>query len=398
MATDSTSASRALARPSSSTSELFGALYARGGVAAEVDDHAWVQAMLDVEAALARAGASEGLVPQEAADTIVSACDATSFDAAALGRQAAHSATPVVPLVRALREVAGEEAAAYVHHGATSQDVLDTAAMLVAKRALLPLLADAAGAADAAAGLADAHRDTVVVGRTLLQQALPTSFGLKAAGWLMGIEDALAGLAAARDTVLAVQMGGPVGHRDPAVGRRVAVELGLVEPVLAWHTNRVRPVALAAALGALVGSLAKVAHDVTLLAQGEVGEAREGGGADRGGSSAMAHKRNPVAAVSITACAARVPGLVTTMLAGMAHEHERAAGAWQAEWGTQTELLRLTGSASAWARELLEQLEVDPERMRAHVAQLAEEGVEGDLGASSELIDRALAAHRAAPR
>jgi len=363
-----------------------------------VDDRAWLQAMLDVEAALARACASEGLVPREAADAIAAACDAARFDAAALGQAAAAFALPVIPLVRALREVVGEQAAPYVHHGATSQDVLDTAAMLVARRALVPLVEDAAAAAGAAARLADAHRATVVVGRTLLQRALPTSFGLKAAGWLIGIEEALAALVAARDTALAVQMGGPVGHRDPSVGELVAAELGLVEPVLAWHANRARPVALAAALGALAGALAKVARDVVLLAQGEVGEAREGGGGERGGSSAMAHKRNPVASVSVIACATRVPGLVATMLAAMAQEHERAAGGWQAEWGTQVELLRLTGSATAWARELLEQLEVDPERMRAHVAQLAEEGVEGGLGASDELIDRALLAHRAAPR
>ena len=367
-----------------------------------MDDRAWLQAMLDVEAALARACATEGLVPREAADAIAAACDAARFDAAALGQAAAAFALPVIPLVHALREIVGEQAAPYVHHGATSQDVLDTAAMLVARRALVPLVEDAAAAASAAARLADAHRATVVVGRTLLQRALPTSFGLKAAGWLIGIEEALAALVAARDTALAVQMGGPVGHRDPAVGARVAAELGLVEPVLAWHANRVRQVVLAAALGALAGALAKVARDVALLAQGEVGEAREGegegGGGERGGSSAMAHKRNPVASVSVIACATRVPGLVATMLGAMAQEHERAAGTWQAEWGTQVELLRLTGSATTWARELLEQLQVDPERMRAHVAQLAAEGVEGGLGASDELIDRALRAHRAAPR
>jgi len=355
-----------------------------------------MQAMLDVEAALARACAREGLVPEEAVDAIAAACRAEAFDVEAIGVQAAESAAPVVPLVQALRQAVGDEVAPHVHHGSTSQDVLDTAAMLLARRALVPLLEDAAGVADAAARLADAHRDTVVVGRTLLQQAVPTSFGLKAAGWLTGVEEAFGGLVAVRDSVLAVQMGGPVGHRDPAVGARVAVELGLVEPVLAWHANRVRPAALAAALGALAGALAKVARDVTLLAQGEVGEVRDGAG--RGASSAMAHKRNPVAAISVLACAERVPGLVATMLAGMAQEHERAAGAWQAEWGTQTELLRLTGSAGAWARELLERLEVDAARMRANVAQLAAKGVRGDLGASGALIDRALLAHRAAPR
>jgi 3-carboxy-cis,cis-muconate cycloisomerase len=395
MATDSTSTSRDPARRSSSTSELFGGLYARGGVAAEVGDRAWLRAMLDVEAALARACAREGSIPEEAADTIAAACEADDLDVAALGRGTAQAATPVIALVEALRQRVGGDAAQHVHQGATSQDIVDTAAMLVARRALRPLLQDAVGAAGAAAALADTHRATVLPGRTLLQQALPMSFGLKAAGWLTGAEEAIAGLVSARDETLAVQMGGPVGDRDPAIAAHVAAELGLAEPVLPWHTQRARPVALAAALGTLAGALAKVARDVVLLAQDEVAEVREGGGPGRGGSSAMPHKRNPVAAVSVLACAERVPGLVATMLGAMAQEHERAAGAWQAEWGTLTDLLRLTGSAAAWGRDLLEHLEVDPERMR-RASQAMES--RSDLGAAEQLIDRALAAHRAAPR
>jgi 3-carboxy-cis,cis-muconate cycloisomerase len=395
MATDSTSASRDPARPSSSTSDLFGGIYARGAVAAEVDGRRWLQAMLDVEAALARACALEGLIPADAADAIAAACRAERFDLEQIAREATDSATPVMPLVRALRDALPAEVAQHVHHGATSQDIVDTAAMLIALRALRPLVEDAAAAADAAARLADAHRRTVAPGRTLLQQALPMSFGLKAAGWLMGIEEAIAGVVAVRDEALAVQMGGPVGDRDPAVAARVAAELGLGEPVLPWHTHRVRPVALAAALGALAGVLGKIAGDVALLAQDEVGEVREGGEPQRGGSSAMPHKRNPVAAVSLTACAQRVPALVATMLGAMAQEHERAAGAWQAEWGTLSDLLRLTGSATAWARDLLEGLEVDAERMRSNAEGMT---ARGDLGASGELIDRALLAHRAARR
>jgi len=395
MATGSTSASKDPARPSSSTSELFGALYARGGVAAEVGDRAWLQAMLDVEAALARACARAGLVPDAAADAIAAACRADGYDIAALGREAADSGTPVIALVRALRERVGTDAAAHVHRDATSQDVLDTAAMLVAARALGPLLVDAAATAEAVAALAERHDDTLVAGRTLLQQALPMSFGLKAAGWLIGVEDGIAGLVAVRDGTLAVQMGGPVGDRDPAIAARVAAELGLVEPVIPWHTHRARPVALAAALGVLTGALAKVARDVTLLAQDEVAEVREGGDPARGASSSMPHKHNPVAAVSTLACAERVPGLVATMLAAMTQEHERAAGAWQAEWGTLTELLRLTGSAAAWSRDLLEHLHVDAERMRRNAETLPERG--GGRAAST-LVERALSAHRAARR
>ena len=218
------------------------------------------------------------------------------------------------------------------------------------------------------------------MGRTLLQDAVPTSFGLIAAGWMTGIDEACREL---RAVPLAVQMGGPVGHRDPAVAADVARRLGLGEPVLPWHTDRVRPARLACSLGVLSGALAKVARDITLsafLREGVPG---------RGGSSAMAHKRNPVAAVSTLACTRRVPGLVATMLACMEQEHERAAGAWQAEWGTLTELLRLTGSAAAWARDLLEHLEVDAEAMRAGA------GETPDLGGSNALIDRALEAHSA---
>jgi 3-carboxy-cis,cis-muconate cycloisomerase len=353
MATDSTSGSKATARLSSSTSELFGGIYARGAVAEAVGDAAWLQAMLDVEAALG----GERL-------------DAGDVDIGRLGREAADHASPVVPLARRFEET---------HAGATSQDVLDTAMMLVVKRALAPLLDDARGAAAAAAALAEAHRDTPVMARTLLQDALPTSFGLRAAGWMAAIDEAAAALAAAP---LAVQMGGPVGHRDPAAAAAVAAELGLAEPQLPWHTNRLRPVAVAAALGGLAGALGKVARDTTLTP-----ELREGV-AGRGASSAMAHKRNPVAAVSVLACTRRVPGLVATMLAAMEQEHERAAGAWQAEWGTITELLRLTGSAAAWARDLLEHVEVDAAAMRAGA------GGDPDLGASSLLIDRALEAHR----
>jgi 3-carboxy-cis,cis-muconate cycloisomerase len=315
-------------------------------VAEEVSDRAWLQAMLDVEAALGG-----------------EALRAEDFDIAALGREAAEHASPVVPLAKRFPDT---------HAGVTSQDVIDTAMMLVVKRALVPLLADVQAAADAAAALAGAHRDTAIMGRTLLQDALPTSFGLRAAGWMDGLDHASSWL---RNVPLAVQMGGPVGHRDPAVAAEVAAALGLADPVLPWHTQRVRPAGVAAGLGAVSGALGKIARDVTLM-----DEVREGG-EGRGASSAMPHKRNPVAAVSVLACTRRVPGLVGTMFASMEQELERAAGAWQAEWGTITDLLRLTGSAAAWGRDLLEGLEfVGP----------ALEGA--DLGASGQLIDRALGA------
>ena len=378
---------------------LFAGVYARGEVASELTDGAWLQAMLDVEAALARACSQDGLIGAESGERIAAACVARNFDLAALGREAAQHASPVVGLVAALRAAVGEPYAGDVHLGATSQDILDTALMLVSRRALMPLLADLLRAAGAAGALADLHRHTPMVGRTLLQQALPTTFGLRAATWLVGLDGARRRLDELRDGELAVQMGGPVGARSPAIAARVAAQLGLAEPVVPWHTVRVPPAALATSLGTLAGVLSKIARDATLFAQQEVGEATEPAHGGRGGSTAMAHKHNPVAAVSALACTKRVPGLVATALACMEQEHERAAGAWQAEWGTYPELLGLTGSAAAWCRELLESLEVDADRMRENLERLAAIGAaarldDEQLAAIDELIERALAAHR----
>lgn len=380
--------------------ELFDGIYARGEAAACVSSRAWLEAMLAVEAALARACAAEGLIAADCAQRIAAACAPAGFDIDDLAHEGSLHATPVIPLVAALRERLQERDRPFVHLGATSQDVLDTAAMLIAARALGPLLADARAAARAAAALAQRHRATPMSARTLLQGALPTSFGLRAAGWLTALSEAIERLSQVRARRLAVQSGGPVGTRAPAVGARMAAELGLAEPPLPWHTDRTRVAELAGALGSLCGVLAKIARDVTLLAASEVGELREGGAPGRGGSSAMAHKHNPAAAVSLLACARRTPGLVATLLACMEQEHERAAGAWQAEWGALSELLALSGSAAAWGRELLENLQVAPERMAENLARLAAAGVEQaadperHLGASEELIERALAVSR----
>ena len=375
--------------------DLFAGTYARGGAAQAVTAESWVRAMVDAEAALAAACVVEGLISPQAGEAILKALQHGPFDAAAIAAGAGDHATPVIPLVRELRDRVGSEFADAVHLGATSQDIVDTAAMLVSQRALVPIVSDAEGAMAAAARLASTHRVTPMAGRTLLQQALPTSFGLVSAGWLLGLERATTELERVRDT-LAAQMGGPVGIRPPQIAARVAATLGLAEPVLAWHTERTRIAQLGAALGALAGAAAKVARDVTLLAQTEVGELREGV-SGRGGSSAMAHKHNPVAAVSVIACTRRVPGLVATLFASMEQEHQRAAGAWQAEWGTLSDLLSLTGSALAWLADLLENLEVDAASMRANLATMASAGVAGAsapdqaLNQAGELVDRALA-------
>jgi 3-carboxy-cis,cis-muconate cycloisomerase len=367
---------------------LFDAVLARGNARHAVADEAWLQAMLDVEAALARACAEAGVIPGAHAEAIVGACRAELFDLAAIGAEAANVGNPAEPLVRALRAQVGGAAAEDVHRGATSQDVVDSAAMLVTRRALTGIVPKLHAVAGAAARLADEHRATPMIGRTLMQQAVPTTFGLKAAGWLMALDTSERRLSELR---LPAQLGGAVGDLA-ALGSdtlgRFARQLGLDEPVLPWHTDRTCIAELAGALGEACGAMAKVAGDVILLAQTEVGEVREGV-EGRGGSSTMAHKRNPVAAISARAAARQAPGLVATLLASMEQEHERAAGAWHAEWPALRALLGFTGSAAAWLFDCLANLEIDVERMRANLGDR-----DPSAGAASELIDRALRAHR----
>jgi 3-carboxy-cis,cis-muconate cycloisomerase/3-oxoadipate enol-lactonase len=356
---------------------LFGPLFGGSRADAEVSDRAFLQAMLDAERALAVASARAGIVPEAVAAAIAAACHADRFGPDDLGRRALGAGNPVVPLVRDLTEAveraAGPEAARWVHHGATSQDILDTAAALVASRALRPILDDLDAAAGGCARLAEAHRATVMAGRTLGQQAVATTFGLKAASWLTALEEAAAGLDRVRRAGLAAQLGGAagtlasLGPDGVEVVRHYAQELGLAEPALPWHTDRTRVAELAGALGTGAGVLGKIALDVTLLAQTEVGEVAEAAGEGRGGSSTLPHKRNPVTAVLVRAATARVPGLAATLLASMAQEQERATGAWHAEWEPQVELLRLVGGAAARTRELLDGLEVRPDRMRANL-------------------------------
>jgi 3-carboxy-cis,cis-muconate cycloisomerase len=343
----------------------------RSEVGEEAGDRAWLRAMLDFEAALAGALADTGLAPASVAQEIAAACAGGEFDLDALGEGTASAGTPVPALLAQLRARLSEDAEAVLHRGATSQDVVDTAAMLVARRALVPLCADLDAAGDAAATLAERHRGDLAVGRTLLQQALPITFGLRAATWLGGIDDAATRLAAVAEGRLALQFGGAagtlasLGDAGPAVAEALAERLGLPAPPTPWQSNRSRPVELATALGAAAGAAGKVGVDVVLLAQTEVGEVAEGWGG--GGSSTLPQKRNPVAAVTAVAVARRTPFLVATMLAAMVGEEERAAGAWQAEAETLSELLRLTGEGVAAARRLLERLEVFPDRMRANL-------------------------------
>ena len=350
---------------------LFDGVFGRGAV--DTSDQAWLQAMLDTEAALARALEQAGMAPPGAGAAVTAAARAEAFDAAELGRQAALTGNPVPGLVRALTRTLPAGLACAVHQGATSQDIIDTAAMLLARQALGVISDDLAAAAAAAARLAAVHRDTIMIGRTLLQQAVPVTFGLVAAGWLTGLDEAATALDRVAASRLAVQFGGAagtlsaLGGRGSEVAALLAAELGLRAPTLPWHTDRLRITEIAGACAGVTGVLSKIARDVTLLAQTEVGEVAEGGDERRGGSSAMPQKRNPVASIAVLGCTRQVPGLVATLVAVAEQEHQRAAGAWHAEWEPLADLLRLTGSAASWTADLLGGLEPDPGRMRRNL-------------------------------
>jgi 3-carboxy-cis,cis-muconate cycloisomerase len=381
-------------------SGLFDGTFARGGAAAAVSDDSWFRALLESEAALARAAAQVGLVPTTAADAVTAACaEPGRLDLATVVAKAADAGNPVPPLVRALQAAVGERDAVAVHVGATSQDILDTALVLLARDAVAAIDTELVSASAAAARLAAAHRNDVVMGRTLMQQALPTTFGLKAAGWLAGLDGARLRLAEVVAS-LPVQYGGAAGTLAASGGSGVAVrtafaaELGLTDPPVPWHTVRLPIADLAGALGATAGVIATVAVDIVLMAQTEVGEVSEGGA--RGGSSAMPHKHNPVAAISARACARRAPGLVGTLFGAMEQEHERSAGAWHSEWPTLTELLTTVGSAAAWLAESLDGLRPDTARMAAAVAAARDPELAGALTEALTPSLGAGAAHDAA--
>lgn len=355
-------------------------------------DEAWLRAMLRAEAALASAQARAGLVPPEHAAIIEAACTRGDVPREEIAAGVTRSGNAAEPLVRWLRETVGEPAAASVHRGATSQDIVDTATMLLARDALALTVGSLDAAADRAAELAVEHRDTPMLGRTLLQPAVPITFGYKAVVWMTALDAAAAGLRRVMESGLAVQLGGAagtlasLGEAGPEVPRIMAELLGLTHPPIAWHTDRTRVADLAGVLGTATGAVSKVARDVTLLAQPEVGEASEVSGDPHAGtSSAMPHKRNPVAAVAALGAAGAAPGLVAAVLGAMDHEHERAAGAWHAEWLPLRMLLRVTGTAAAAVDASIGHLVVEPRRMQANLESfgglLASDAVAEALGA-----------------
>ncbi|MBW8770975.1 MAG: 3-carboxy-cis,cis-muconate cycloisomerase [Gemmatimonadetes bacterium] len=335
---------------------------------------AMVAAMLRVELALARALARADVIPADAADAIAAACRVELYDADAVFDESATAGTPVIPLVRMLTERVDTKARGWVHWGATSQDIIDTA-MVLQMRAGIELLArELRGVAESAAALADRYRYAEMAGRTLGQHAAPITFGLKAARWLALTTRQIRALEALPSTALPLQFGGavgtlaPFGDSGPLVAAHLAEELALPLPELPWHAERDRIATVAAALGVAAGAMSKIASDVALLAQTEIGEVAEGAQPGKGGSSAMPQKRNPVDAMSALAAARLAIGLVPTLMSGLAQEHERAIGAWQAEWVALPHVFRHTAGAVMHVRRSLAGLEVHHDRMRQNLS------------------------------
>jgi 3-carboxy-cis,cis-muconate cycloisomerase len=351
---------------------LVNALATTEALAEVFSDTAMLQALIDVEVGLARVQARLGILPPGAAEAIAAAAYSEPFDAAALSRAARSSGTVVIPFVQALtdrvRTLSGA-AGGFVHWGATSQDIADTAFNVCLAHACDRLAADHDALSAAIERLSDAHATTVMLGRTLLQPAPPITFGLKVAGWHAAGERNWARVTSARREALVVQFGGASGTLaalGPAgldVGRMLAAELGLGYPDAPWHAHRDRLAAFVTALGVSTGTLGKIARDISLLMQHEVGEAAEPGGR----SSTMPQKRNPAAAAVAIAASTRTPGLVAAFLTGMVQEHERAVGGWHAEWPTVAALVQATGAAFEALLGAIDGLAVDPVRMRANL-------------------------------
>jgi 3-carboxy-cis,cis-muconate cycloisomerase len=361
---------------STSLSPLLAPLFSSAAMRAVCDDAATLQHMLDFEAALARAEAAVGVIPASAAGPIAKACKADAFDIPALAEAASRAGNLAIPMVKALTAdvaKADADAARYVHWGATSQDVIDTATMLSLRAAIDALLPDLDRAIAGFARLATQHRDTAMVARTWLQHALPMPFGLKLAEYAAALHRSRARLKRLRAEALGLQFGGAagtlaaLGDKGLAVAEKLAADLKLPLPDAPWHTHRDRIAEAASVFAILCGSCGKIARDVSLLMQTDVAEAFEPSGEGRGGSSTMPHKRNPVAAATALAAATMAPNLAATIFAAQVQDHERSAGPWHAEWPTLPTLQLVTSGALAAIVDMAEGLEVDMARMRANL-------------------------------
>src|SRR3954462_1843714 len=361
---------------STSLSPLLAPMLSSAAMRAVCDDAATLQNMLDFEAALARAEAALGVIPASAAGPITNACRAESFDLAALADAATRSGNLAIPLVKALTAnvaKADAEAARYVHWGATSQDVIDTGTMLGLRAGIDALLTDINRAIAGFAGLARQHRHTPVVARTWLQHALPMPFGLKLAEYAAALHRSKLRLQRLRSETLALQFGGAagtlaaLGDNGLKVAEGLAQELKLPLPDAPWHTHRDRIAEAASVFAIIAGTCGKIARDISLMMQTDVGEAFEPSGEGRGGSSTMPHKRNPVAAASVLAAATMAPNLAATIFAAQVQDHERSAGPWHAEWPTLPTLMLVTSGALAAIVDIAEGLEVDTGRMHRNL-------------------------------
>jgi 3-carboxy-cis,cis-muconate cycloisomerase len=356
--------------------DLLDQLFRSQDVEKVLSDRACLQGMLDFEAALATAEARAGVIPSSAAAAIAAKCKAELFDVGGLARDAKLAGNVAIPLVKALTTLVaqGDKAAAgYVHWGATSQDAIDTGCVLQLRQALALMASDLDRLARGVGELATKHRSTIVVGRTWMQQALPTTFGVKVAGWLDVVDRHRERLRETRRRAVVLQFGGAVGtmaalgDRGTDVAKHLAENLTLELPEIPWHSHRDRFAEVATTLGLCVGTLGKIAKDISLHSQTEVAEVFEPVEKGRGGSSTMPHKRNPVASAVVLSTALRVPGLVSTMLAAMVQEQERGLGGWLAEWETLPEIVSLSAGALRWMAEMVPQLQIDAERMKTNL-------------------------------
>ena len=368
-------------------SKIFGPLFRDDEVAAIYDDEAFLRSMLEVEGALARIEAQLGIIPAQAGDQIYKTCKLIKPQPQQIGQGTQRDGVPVISLVKAIRDAVGNKAAPYVHWAATTQDIIDTATVLQIRSALRVIEPRLAAIIARLAKLADHHRQTVMAGRTHGQQALPVSFGLKIAGWLAPLLRHQKRLSLLRADLLQLQFGGAagtlaaLGDDGLAVIQGLSDELNLTMPIIPWHSQRDGFVDFASWLSVLTGSLAKMAQDIILLAQNEVGEVIESGGNDRGGSSSMPQKRNPIVSELVIAAARTNASLLSAIHNAMVQEHERATHGWQIEWLTLSQMIGLTSGALKNALSLAENIKVNEARMwenivRSNYVVLAEGAVQ----------------------